>query len=298
MFTSFAQIEETVLKMEKKKVIALAGSQDSDALAAVVNARRRGIAEVILIGDVEKTKELLAGMKEPAENYEFIACAGENPCARLACGLVKEGRADIPMKGLMQTASFMRAILDKESFGFVPEKGILSQTTVLEFEGRLMQITDCAVNIQPDYADKMKILANAGALAEKLGVKTPKAAVLAPAELVNPKMQSTIDAAMLSKAAERGQLKKMIVDGPLAMDNALSEEAARHKKIKSEVAGHADILLVPDLCTGNVLTKALVHFAKGIPSAGLLIGTNVPVVMTSRTDLPENKYNAILTSCL
>lgn len=298
MFTSFTQIEETVLKKEKKKTIALAGAQDCDALAAVVNARRRGIAKVILIGDVEKTKELLAGMEELAEHYEFIACGGENPCARLACELVKEGRADIPMKGLMQTASFMRAILDKETFGFVPEKGILSQTTVLEFEGRLMQITDCAVNIQPDYVDKMKILTNAGSLARKLGIENPRAAVLAPAELVNPKMQSTVDAAMLSKAAERGQLKGMIVDGPLAMDNALSEEAAKHKGIKSEVAGHADILLVPDLCTGNVLTKALVHFAKGIPSAGLLIGTSVPVVMTSRTDLPENKYNAILMSCL
>lgn len=298
MFTAFAQIEETILKKEKKKTIALAGAQDCDALAAVVNARRRGIAKVILIGDVEKTKELLAGMEEPAEHYEFISCEGENPCARLACELVKEGRADIPMKGLMQTASFMRAILDKETFDFVPEKGILSQTTVLEFEGRLMQITDCAVNIQPDYTDKMKILTNAGALARKLGIENPRVAVLAPAELVNPKMQSTVDAAMLSKAAERGQLKGMIVDGPLAMDNSLSEEAAKHKGIKSEVAGHADILLVPDLCTGNVLTKALVHFAKGIPSAGLLIGTNVPVVMTSRTDLPENKYNAILMSCL
>ena len=298
MYTSFRQLEEVILQRGDKKVIALAGSQDEDVLAAIVNARRRQIIEAVLIGDVKKTEALLEQMDEKTEDYTLISCDGENQTARMACQLVKEGKADIPMKGLMQTSSFMRAVLDKESFAFIPEKGILSQATLLEFEGRMMIITDCAVNINPDYTGKVKILNNAVALAKKIGIKLPKVAVLAPVEVINPNMQSTIDAAMLSKASQRGQIKDCIVDGPLAMDNAMSKEAAMHKGIESEVAGEADILLVPDLCTGNVLTKALVHFAKGIPSAGLLIGMTVPVVMTSRTDTPENKYHAILASVL
>lgn len=298
MFCSFEQMEKEILKRETKKVVALAGAHDDDALAAVVNAKRKNIIHAVLIGDVEKIQELLNKMGENIEDYEFIECRNERESARTACQLVKDGRADIPMKGLMQTSSFMKAILDKESFEFIPPQGILSQATLLEFGGRMMIITDCAVNISPEYGEKVKILNNAIALAKKIGVQIPKAAVIAPVEVINPNMQSTIDAAMLSKASQRGQIKDCIVDGPLAMDNALSKEAAHHKGIQSDVAGEADILLVPDLCTGNVLTKALVHFAKGIPSAGLLIGTTVPVVMTSRTDTPENKYNAILASVL
>lgn len=298
MYRSFEQMEQDVQKQGKKKILALAGSHDDDALAAVVHARKKNIARAVLIGDVRRTEQLLGEMGERREDYELIECQNERECARLACQLVKEKKADIPMKGLMQTASFMKAILDKESYGFVPEQGLLSQATLLEFEGRMMIITDCAVNISPGYAEKVKILKNAVALAKKTGIAIPKAAVIAPVEVINPNMPSTVDAAMLSKAAQRGQIKDCIVDGPLAMDNALSKEAARHKGIQSEVAGEADILLVPDLCTGNVLTKALVHFAKGIPSAGLLLGTVVPVVMTSRTDTPENKYHSILASVL
>ena len=298
MYTSFMQMEQEILKRGGKKIIALAGAQDEDVLEAVIQAKRRGITEAVLIGDTERIKRLLEKMGEAEEDYRLILCEDEKETARTACQLVKDKEADIPMKGLMQTASFMRAVLDKESFGFIPAGGLLSQATLLEFEGRIMIITDCAVNISPDYSDKMKILQNAVELAKKIGITTPKAAVLAPVELVNPGMQSTVDAAMLSKAAQRGQLKGCIVDGPLAMDNALSKEAARHKGIVSEVAGEADILLVPDLCTGNVLTKALVHFAKGIPSAGILTGTKIPVVMTSRTDTPENTYLSILASVL
>lgn len=298
MYRSFEQMERDVQKQGEKKILALAGSHDDDALASVVHARKKNIAGAVLIGDVRRTEQLLSEMGERREDYELIECQNERECARLACQLVKEKKADIPMKGLMQTASFMKAILDKESYGFVPEQGLLSQATLLEFEGRMMVITDCAVNISPQYAEKVKILNNAVALAKRIGIAIPKAAVIAPVEMVNPNMPSTIDAAMLSKAAQRGQIKDCIVDGPLAMDNALSKEAARHKGIQSEVAGEADILLVPDLCTGNVLTKALVHFAKGIPSAGLLLGTVVPVVMTSRTDTPENKYHSILASVL
>lgn len=298
MYRSFKEIEDEILSRKDKKVLALAGAHDSDVLSAVVNAKRKGIIDAILIGHVGEIKRLLKEMDESEGDYTFIEKDDENSCARCACQLVKEEKAHIPMKGLMQTSTFMHAILDRESYGFVPEKGILSQCTIMEHEGRFLFITDCAVNISPDYQAKLKILKNAVVLANKMGIEVPKAAVLAPVEVINPNMPSTIDAAMLSKASERGQLGNCIVDGPFGMDNALSSEAAMHKGIKSQVAGHPDILLVPDLCTGNILTKGLVFLAKGIKSAGLLRGTTTPVVMTSRTDTPENKYFAILVEAM
>jgi len=296
MFTSFRQMEEYVLSHNIRKKVALAGAHDDDALAAVVSAKRKGIIKAVLIGQTGKIEELLTEMGEEPKEYEIISCDSENACARMACIMVQEGKADIPMKGLMQTSSFMRAILAKE-FGFIPEKGLLSQATVLEFsqENRLLIISDCAVNINPDYPEKIKILNNAVLLANKLGISRPKAAIIAPVEVVNPAIPATVEAAMLSKAAGRGQISGCLVDGPLALDNAISREAARHKGIESEVAGDADILLMPDLCTGNVFTKSLIYFAQ-MPSSGTLNGTSSPVVMTSRTDKPENKYYSILTA--
>ncbi len=298
MFASFQEIESYIKNNGTRKRIALAGAHDDDALAAVVNAYRKGVITAILIGHEDKIRELLADLGEKAEDYEIIHTEGEQECARLAFEMVKKGKVDIPMKGLMLTSTFMRAILHKEG-GFVPEGALLSQATVLEYtkENRLIVISDCAVNIAPDYAQKVKILNNAVLLAGKLGAETSKAAAIAPVEVVNPAIQATIDAAMLSKAAERGQIKNCIVDGPLALDNAVSKEAARHKGIESEIAGAADILLMPDLNTGNVFTKSLVYFTD-MPSAGTLNGTTSPVIMTSRTDTPENKYHSILTAIL
>ncbi|PKM59993.1 MAG: hypothetical protein CVU99_10545 [Firmicutes bacterium HGW-Firmicutes-4] len=297
MFRSFKEMEEAVLGRGLKKRIALAGAHDEDALSAVVFAKRKQLVEAVLIGNVEIIKNLLRDMNEPEEDYDFIECYEETEAANIAFTMVKNKEADVPMKGLMQTSSFMRAILNKEKYGFVKDGDLLSQATVLETEGRLMIITDCAVNIAPSYTEKVKIVKNALSLAKRLEIEKPNVAVITPVEVVNPNIQSTIDAAMLSKAGDRGQIKNCIIDGPLALDNALSEEACKHKGIESPVAGKADILLVPDLCTGNVLTKALVHFAD-IQSGGILLGTSVPVVMTSRSDKPENKFFAILSAVL
>ncbi len=297
MFRNFKEMEKAVQERGVKKRIVLAGAHDEDALTAVVYAKRKQIAEVILIGKTDQVKELLRKMDEPEDAYTFVECHEESEAANIACTMVKNKEADVPMKGLMQTASFMRAILNKEKYGFVREGDLLSQATVFETEGRLMIVTDCAVNIAPTYSEKVKIIKNAVILAKRLEISKPNVAVITPVEVVNPNILSTIDAAMLSKACQRGQIKDCIIDGPLALDNALSLEACQHKGIKSPVAGQADILMVPDLCTGNVLTKALVHFAD-IQSAGVLVGTTVPVVMTSRTDKPENKYFSILTAVL
>lgn len=298
MITSFAEMEREVLSRPSRKVIALAGADNEDALKAVIHAHDAGIADAVLVGNGERIRALLDALGADPKDYGLVEAADEAPCARTACQLVKEGKADIPMKGRMQTATFMHAILDREAYGFVPSGSILSQSTVVEHGSRLLQLTDCAVNIAPDFKAKCKIVKNAASLARRFGIEKPKVAAVAPVEVVNPAIPATVDAAMLAKASDRGQLGDCQLDGPFGFDNAMSREAARIKGITSEVAGHPDIVLVPDLGCGNVLTKALVHFVDGIKSCGVLLGCTVPVVMTSRTDTPENKYYAILTSIL
>jgi len=298
MYRSFADIEKYILDSKISKKVVLAGSHDPDALSSVVEARRKGIISACLIGDIAKTKELLKEMGEPEDGYHFVDEAYGQLAAHLACAMVYKGEADIPMKGKLITADFMRAVLDKQ-YGFIPEGGMLCQATVLEYayENRLMIISDCAVNVAPDYEGKKKILINAVDLAHQLDIECPKVAVIAPVELVNPKMQPTIDAAMLAKAGQRGQIQGCVIDGPLALDNAVDAEAAASKGIVSEVAGQADVLIMPDLCTGNVFTKSLHYFAR-MKQSGSITGADIPVVMTSRTDTPEDKYFSILVSVM
>ena len=298
MFSSFAEIKQHVLDQKIQKTIVLAGAHDHEALSALVDAVRLGIAKGILVGDREGILKELSTLGEDAANYEIVEAAGEQETANTACRLVAEGKAHIPMKGLMQTSSFMRGILNKE-FGFVPDKALISHAILVEdtHEKRLFLITDCVINIAPDYNDKVKIVNNAVAVAHSLGWEKPKVACLAPVEVINPNMQATIDAAMLSKAQQRGQIKGCTIDGPLGLDNAISEEAARHKGIISDVAGHADILLLPDINAGNIFCKSLTYYAK-FPNAGAVAGTKVPVVMTSRTDTPQDKLHAILVAIL
>lgn len=298
MYSSFADINQYVRKQNIVKTIALAGAQDHEALSALMAAATLGVAKALLVGDRAGIEKELAALGEDPEKHTIIEARGEAETAQTACKLVADGEADIPMKGLMQTSSFMRAILNKE-YGFVPEKALISHAILLEdiHEKRLFLITDCVINIAPDYADKVKIVNNAVAAAHKLGWECPKVACLAPVEVINPGMQATIDAAMLSKANQRGQIRGCVIDGPLGLDNAISEEAARHKGIVSDVAGQADILLLPDINAGNIFCKSLTYYAK-FPNAGIVAGTKVPVVMTSRTDTPQDKLNAILTAIL
>ena len=296
MFHSFQEIEKAVLDRGIRARVALAGAHDLDALSSLVRAHRVGLVQGVLIGRSGKIRELLIQLGEQEADWTLVEEPDDAAAAAKACQMVHGGDADIPMKGILQTATFMRAILNKE-WGFVPERQLLSQATVLEFkpQGRLLVVSDCAVNIAPGYEDKVKITKNAVELARGLGCERPKVAFLAPVEVVNPAMQSTVDAAMLSKAADRGQIPHCVGDGPLALDNAISKEAASHKGIVSPVAGEADVLILPDLNAGNIFTKSLTYIA-GLPTAGALLGTTSPVVMTSRTDSAADKYNAILTA--
>lgn len=298
MFHNFREIENTIVTSGIKRTIALAGAHDSYSLEAVVEAKRKGLIQTILIGKENEIRKLLAEFNENAENYQIIHCEEDLRCTEIAVKLIHEKKADIPMKGLLQTSDFMRPILNKTT-GLLESGNVVSQATVVEYakENRFFLITDCAINITPDVQRKKQIIRNAVTLTRRLGIETANVAVLSAVEKVNPKIISTVDAELLKKASEKGEFEHCIVSGPFALDNAISKTAAMHKGINDPVAGNADVLLVPDLCVGNTLTKSLVFFTD-MKSAGTLLGTKVPLIAASRTDTPENKYLSILLGLL
>ena len=298
MYSTFEQIEAAILASGIKKVVALAGAHDSYALDAVLEATRNNLIEAVLIGHEVEIRSLLEKGGEDPAKFQIIDCDDDKEMTKIAVRLIHEGKADIPMKGLLQTSDYMRPILDKEA-GLLQPGGLISQATLFEFEqeGRFFLLGDCAINIAPDTEHKKQIIKNTIALMHKLGIEQPKIACLSAVEIVNPKIPSTVQADELKRACAAGEFGNAIVAGPLAFDNAISSVAAEHKGINDPVAGRADFLLCPDLCTGNALTKAISFFSN-MKSAGVLLGTSAPLISASRTDTPENKYRAILLGLL
>lgn len=295
--SSFKDILRYV-QQNKPKKIAIAAAQDADVLEAVIKAKNLGIAEAILVGDWKKLKEILHLLKIKKDIFQVIDIKDTKEAAQKAVSLVRNMEADILMKGLIPTSELLKAVLDKENG--LRGNNLLSHVAVFEFEqynNRLFILSDAAMNIAPSLEEKRQIIENAVFVARAIGIELPKVAVLSAVELVNPAMNSTLDAANLSKMAERGQIKNAIIDGPLALDNAVSEKAAAHKGIHSPVAGKADVLIVPNVEAGNVLYKSFVYFAHA-KSAGILAGAKAPVVLTSRSDSAETKINSISLSIL
>ena len=295
MFTTFKEIESYVLSQNMKKRIALANAHDEPALSAVVNAKRRGVVEGTLIGKKAEIVQMLHDMGESEADYEIIDFDGEElESAKIAIKLVKEGKADIPMKGILQTSNFARAILNRET-GLIPASGkrLVSQCGIFEYEGRFMMITDAAINIAPDVDTQIGIVENALPVANALGVELPKVAVLSAVENVTEKMPSTVSAAEIAKRGIPG----CVVSGPLALDGAISMESVKHKGIHDPVAGQADILLVPFIEIGNVLYKSITYIA-GKTMASTICGASCPVIITSRADTPDSKYYSILLAVL
>lgn len=294
-FCTFDEIEKYVVEQGLAKKVALCGAHDRFALEALVNAKRIGVIDGVLIGDKREIIKLLAEFDEPIEDYEIFDEPDEVISAKMAVKMVKEGKADIPMKGLMQSSSYLRAILDKEN-GILPAGKVLSECTVFEFseQKRFVFAGDCAMNITPGVAEKVEIIKNSAELAHKFGIEKPKVACLSALEKVNPKMQSSVDAAEL---AAMDWHEACEVEGPFALDNAVDLEAAQHKGITGGVAGKADVLLMANLDMGNVFHKAI-HFFAHARMASALCGTEYPVIFTSRTDSPEGKYNSILVAVM
>ncbi|MGL5084307.1 MAG: phosphate butyryltransferase [Clostridium sp.] len=291
--------DDLLLKLEncKKKKVAVAVAQDEPVLEAIKEAKEKNIADAILVGDEAKIREIAEKIDMDLSKFEIVHEANVAKAALLAIKLVSEGTADMVMKGLVDTATFLRSVLNKE-VGLRTGK-VMSHVAVFEIDGidRLIFLTDAAFNTYPDLKGKIQILNNSLSVAKACGVEMPKVAPICPVEVVNQDMPATIDAALLSKMCERGQIKGCIVDGPLALDNALSEEAAHHKGISGPVAGKADILLFPNIDVANVMYKCLTYTAK-TRNGGILVGTSAPVILTSRADSFETKVNSIALAAL
>lgn len=285
------------LKEIKTKKVAVAVAQDEPVLEAVKEAHDKGIANAILVGDKEKIQEIAKKIDMNLSSFEIMDVKDPKKATLEAVKLVSSGHADMLMKGLIDTATFLRSVLNKE-VGLRTGK-VMSHVSVFEIEGwdRLFFITDVAFNTYPELKDKVTIINNAVSVAHACGIETPKVGVVCPVEVVNPNMPSTVDAALLAKMSDRGQFKGCVVDGPFALDNAVSLEAAKHKGVKGEVAGQADILMMPNIETGNVMYKTLTYFAPA-KNGCLLVGTSAPAILTSRADSFETKVNSIALAAL
>jgi phosphate butyryltransferase len=274
------------------RTIAVACPYDDDVLLSLERAVAAGLVRPLLVGRRALIESLIEKIGLQGFRPEIVDCADDAAAVELAVRKVRSGEAQMLMKGLVSTGTFLKGVLNKE-FG-LRQRALLSHVAVYEAQApeRLVFLTDVAMNIAPDLSQKAQILENAVWLAHALGVDRPKVAAIAAVETVNPEMPATVDAAALAKMADRGQIKGCVVDGPLALDNALSVEAARHKGISSPVAGVADVLLLPDIEAGNVLYK-MIGLARTWPLAAVLVGATAPVVLTSRADSDDTKFNSI-----
>jgi phosphate butyryltransferase len=282
----------------KGKVVAVAAADDEEVIEAVALATERKLASFQLFGNELEIKSLLSKKGfEKEESIKVFQANTKERSAELAVKAVSTMDADVLMKGNISTSTILKAVLNKD-YG-LRTGSVLSHVAVFEVPGfdRFTFVTDAGINIAPDVNEKAQIIQNAVNLAKSIGIHIPKVAPLAAVEVINPVMQATLDAAVLSQMQARGQIKNCIVDGPLALDNAVSLEAAEHKGILSEVAGQADILLVPTIEVGNVLYKSLVYFAKAKVGA-IITGAKAPIVLTSRADTAESKlYSLALAVC-
>lgn len=281
----------TLAIQKESRTIAVAAADDYDILKLVAKAEEIGLATFILVGDKEKISQIVAEHQLVIQ-AEIIDESDHKKAADTTVDLVVAKKADVVMKGMLHSSVFLKAILNKEK-GLNLGKTI-SQISILDKDDEegLLFVTDCAINVAPDLNGKKVIIENAVSLAHKLDYKEPKVAVLASVETINPAMEETLEAASLSKMAERGQITGCIIDGPLAFDNAVSLEAAKAKKILSPVAGQADILLVPNLTVGNTLSKSFTYIAKKTVVSAM-VGTAVPIVFNSRTENLEGKLLSI-----
>jgi len=285
-----------ILSLAKKigpKKIAIASAEDFEVLCALEQARKEKIVNGILVGNEEKIIPLLAKAQMDQKNFEIINETDGLKASLLCCDLVNQKKADLMMKGLVGTTFFMRAILDKER-GLSTGR-LLTHLAVFEIPNypKLLMLTDAAINISPNLMEKAQIIQNAVEVAHSLGIQTPLVACIAAVEKINPeKMPATVDAAALSIMAKRGQITGALVDGPFGLDNAISEESAKVKGVKSPIAGKADILLAPDIEAGNVIYKTLIEFAQA-KCAAIVLGTKGPVVLTSRADSHDTKFMSI-----
>lgn len=275
--------------------LVLAAAQDQHSLGAVIRAWKDNIIEPILVGDKESIQNICAANNYDIAGVRIIHEPDMEMSVEMSVRMVNNKQADVLMKGKIGTSTLLKHVLNKE-WG-LRTGNLLSHFALFEVETyhKVIAVTDVAMNIAPNLKDKISIINNSVNCLVKLGYNMPKVAVLGAVEMVNESMEATLDAALLSKMNQRDQIRNCIIDGPLAFDNAVSLESAQHKGIRSEVAGDTDLLLMPDIEVGNVLYKSLVFFARA-KVAAVILGARVPIVLTSRSDSEQAKYDSILLS--
>jgi len=295
MIKNFTQLVDQV-KSSKNRRISVAVAQDADVLEALQRAKKANLADAVLVGDHKKISRIAQENRINIEKFELIDVKDEKKAVAVAIDLIRTGRADLLMKGLCSTAILMKAVLDKEKG--LRQAGLLSHLGIFEIQSypKLILMSDAGLNILPTLDEKLKIIENAVFVAKKLGISTPKVAMITAVEKINPiKMPATADAAVIAKMSERGQFHGFIVDGPLALDNAFSKKSCQIKGIRSEVGGVTDIAIVPNIEAGNIFYKLMSYLA-GARTAGIIIGAKVPIVLTSRADSDETKFLSIATA--
>ena len=290
----FDEIKDRLTEMARvrKKVVSVAAAGDKVVLETIKIMNDHGFGRAILVGDADKIKQYAKEVGCDLSENTIVDEKDEKRAAALAVARVRDGEADILMKGLLQTKTYLQAILNRDH-GLRTGK-LLNAVTAFEATalGRVFLATDCGMIVEPSLKDKIEMIGNATRLANALGCRHPKVSCVSAVETVNDNMPDGIDAAILSKMNERGQIKGCVIDGPLSMDLSISEHSVKHKGVISPVAGHADILLMPNLQAGNIFWKTMTYMA-GAQSGAVIMGTSKPAVLTSRADSADAKVNSM-----
>ncbi len=291
MLTKLSELHKMARQHSRRRLV-LAAAHDAHAMGAVINAHKNNLVEGIFIGDEKSIKEIGETKGFDLAPFTIIDEPDNAKAAALSVKMVREGEADVLMKGNLGTAILLKAVLNKE-YGLRTGEQI-SHLAVFELPTyhKLIALTDAAMNIAPEFNEKVSITRNAVGFLQKLGIKQPKVAMLSAVETVNPAMKSSMEASAIAKMGDRGQIKGCIIDGPLAFDNAVSRKSAELKGINSPVAGDADLLIADDIDAANGLYKAFIYFARAA-CAAVILGAAAPIVLTSRADTDDTKLNSI-----
>lgn len=294
-FKNFDELIQKVKSFENVKKVAVVVAEDQHTLEAVFRAKKDNIVKPVLIGNKEKIKTILSSLNETLEDEFIIDAADDSVAAYKAVELVREGQVDFIMKGKIQTADLLKAVVDKEKG--LRTGSVMSHISINEVPTyhKLLAVTDGGMMMYPDVDKKKQIIENAVNTFRAMGYEEPKVAVLTAVEKVNPKMPETIDADLLKAMNLSGEIKDCIVEGPISYDLTMSKESAEIKGFESPVTGDADILIVPNITTGNILGKSLIYSSKA-KMAGFIVGAKVPIVLTSRGSTSEEKYLSLVLS--
>lgn len=292
---NFEELIDKIKNRSSLAKVAVAAAHDEHTLEAVFKAAKDNIVEPVLVGDKIKIQEIIEKLNIQFDSEKIIHTENDTEASEKTVELINEGKADFIMKGKLQTADLLKAVVNKEK-GLRTGK-VMSHVAILEVPSyhKLIAITDGGMMMYPNVEEKKQIIENAVDVLLSMGYKNPKVAVLAAVETVNPKMPEAVDADLLKKMNLAGEIKNCIVEGPISFDLTMNKESAEIKGFNSPVTGEADILIAPNITTGNILSKALIELAQG-KMAGMIVGAKVPVVLTSRGATSEEKYLSLVLS--